>query len=101
MSEAWIVSGFDFTSYSLRKWREFLNQSQIKPGANEDESWWEFKLSLSFALKLASTLIDFKRAQFFMRVDENFLSFVASLDELATTLVFVWPELMIVDESPH
>ena len=30
----------------------------LDPGPNEDESWWEFKLSLSFGLKLSGTLSD-------------------------------------------
>ena len=75
-----------------------------KPGPNKDESWWEFKLSLlivwpetlmrSHALSSAQNAL-----KFFVIVDENFLSFPVTLDGLSSTLVLVWPELMILDES--
>ena len=44
---------------------------------------------------LSSTL---NLLKFLMRADESFLSFLVTLDVLLTTLVLVWPELMIVNE---
>ena len=91
----------------------------LKPGPNEDESCWEFKLSLSFGLKLSATLVCSqsnlnRSAQFFLESRRRPTSFPGSLisprsfgavDESpwergwSTTLVLVWPEVMIDDES--
>ncbi len=87
----------------------------LKPGPNEDESWCEFKLSLSFDMELSCTLIDShalsmtERAQIFcegqwefdillfafgpswwlsMRDDEN-----SHESQLLSTLILVWPRL--------
>ena len=92
--------------------------SYLKPGPNEDESCWEFKLSLSFGLNshaLSSTLLsalssNLNLLKFFirvlhirelklfsrlalaswlsMRVDEN-----SHESQLLTTLLLVWPGL--------
>ena len=55
--------------------------------------------TLMHSRRLSCALIDLKRAQIFTRVDENFHSFVVTLDGLLTTLVLIWPELTIVNAS--
>ena len=63
-------------------------------------------LAPSCGLELSCSLIDsyalsssLNVLKIFMRVDESFLSFVVTLDVLSSTLVLVWAELMLVDES--
>ena len=74
---------------------------KLKAWPNEDDStlmrvptldlvWPE---TLLHSHRLSYALIHFERAQFFMRVDESFLSFVVTLYGLSSTLVLVWPEL--------
>ena len=65
----------------------------IKPGSNENESCWEFNLSLSFGLKHSCALSD-SRALLsnlnllnFFRVVKSFLSFGPGSWELKKTLV--------------
>ena len=78
---------------------------------NTRDAWeWELGhikiLAPSSFYKLSCTLI-YSRARsstlnvlkFSMRIDERFLSFAVTLDGLLTTIVLVWPELMIVNES--
>ena len=73
-----------------------FNQSTAVKGQTRMRVDEKFKFSLSFGLKLSCALIDFERAQ---TLHESFLPFVVTLDGLPTTLVLIWPELMIVDES--
>ncbi len=77
------------------------NLMGIKPGPNEDESWWEFKRgwelmrvqtltlvwhgTLMHSHRLSCALIDFERVHIF--------------HESRWEFSLVWPELVIVDES--
>ena len=73
------------------------------PGPNEDESWWEFKLSLSFGLKLSCALIEFVPAQIFHESRREFSLVWPTLHDSRwelkkklswePTLILVWPGL--------
>ncbi len=61
--------------------------SSIKAQSNEDESWRELQLSLTFDRQLSSTLIDFELVQILMRVCARLTSHESC--ETATGLHFV------------
>ncbi len=63
---------------TIASFRHLKICKHVKPGPNEDESWWEFRLSLSFGMQLSCTLIDSRALfttlnvlKFFMRVYES------------------------------
>ena len=68
---------------------------KVSPSQIENESAQEFKLSLSFGLKLSCTLNDFGRLPCALMNLKLLKIFLESFREFD----LVWPEVMIVDES--
>ena len=88
-----VVTGLDGRGVSrlIEIWLlyHYLSGSHwLKQQSNDNESWWELKLSLTFQRQLSCTLVDFILVQILIRV---FATRAVSLINSHATLVLVWP----------